>query len=99
MMNSTSNCDFKSHILEFVMLCLKKKKKKTCGTHLSAPSPKFFPVGRAQHIELTDSGTVPYSCWSGLGGVDSYSISTTACAVIAICDIFNGLYIKIPVEF
>lgn len=79
------------------MLCLKKKE--ACGTHLSAPSPKFFPVGRAQHIELTDSRTVPYSYWSGLGGVDSYTISTTACAVIAIRDIFNGLYIKIPVEF
>lgn len=97
MINSTLNRDVKSHIL--VEMMLKNKRKKTCGTDLSAPSPKFFPVGRAQHIELTDSGTVPYSYWSGLGGVDSYSISTTACALIAIRDIFNGLYIKIPAEF
>lgn len=32
-----------------------------CNTHLSVPSPESFPVDRAQHIELTDLETVPYS--------------------------------------
>lgn len=51
-------------------------------THQSVPSPEFSPVGRAQHTELTDLETVPYSYCSD-GGWE-YTITTAALCLLQL---------------
>lgn len=67
-----------------------KSQKQVCCTCLFDPFPKFFPVDRAQHIELTDLETVPYSYCSDWRLTTHYYYCCTT--VIAMNVILDSLY-------